>query len=66
MNKKTKDLIDNNPDLASYISSILEENTHIKKAIISLEKQNENLRFSLDKIHKTVFGTKSEKTKQKK
>ena len=72
MNKKIKELIENNPDLADYISAIKNENIDIKnenlaikKEIVNLEKQNESLRFTLSKMNKSVFGTKSEKTKQK-
>ncbi len=56
MNEKIKKLVENNPDLAAYISSIESENQTLKQTV-------ENLTFRLSKMNRTVFGSTSEKSK---
>ena len=59
MNEYIKKLINDDPELADYISDLY---TGFNDEIQTLKQQLEAVTFTLSKMNRTVFGTKSEKT----
>lgn len=59
MNEYIKKLINDDPELADYISDLY---TGFNDEIQTLKQQLEAVKFTLSKMNRTVFGTSSEKT----